>query len=291
MELEDAVGQLYAVPPDAFTALRSELVAAARAGKDADLAKAVGALRKPSLPAWALNQLARRRPEALTALLDLGDRLRQAQSGGAGERLRELGRERTRIVADTATTAALLAADAGHPLSAAADRELQETLTAALSSPAAADAVASGSLTRALSYAGLGEVDLSDATAGRFTRLRGGGAEAPEEGSGKGSGEIPGEASGEIPGEGSADEVPSVVTEADSTTAEMAATRLRAAEEAATAAADRLSEARAARDDLAAQLDRAERRVEQLEQQLNRATEELAALTEEPCHPAAAGGS
>jgi hypothetical protein len=67
-----------------------------------------------------------------------------------------------------------LAAERGQAVSEDVERELQETLEAALADPAAAGAVASGRLTRALSYAGLGTVDVAGATAiaGRLPRPR-----------------------------------------------------------------------------------------------------------------------
>ena len=57
------------------------------------------------------------------------------------------------------------AGEDGAALSAAASRDAADTFVAALASPDATAAVVSGRLTRTLSYAGFGDVDLSEATA------------------------------------------------------------------------------------------------------------------------------
>src|SRR6188472_688508 len=59
LHLRAAVEQLYAVTPGEFTALRSQLAKQARSAGDVDLAKAVTALRKPTVAAWALNHFVR----------------------------------------------------------------------------------------------------------------------------------------------------------------------------------------------------------------------------------------
>ncbi|HET7477403.1 MAG TPA: hypothetical protein VFJ97_15445 [Dermatophilaceae bacterium] len=254
VEEQEAVTRLYAVPPEAFIALRSELVAQAKAADDRALSSRIGGLRKPSAAAWAVNLMVRERPGEVAALLDLGGRLRRAQARGAGDQLRELGRERTRILGETTEMAAAAAASRGHPLSPAARRELAETLTAAVSSAAAAEAVASGALTRALSYAGLGEVDVSGATAGRLTLVRG----------------------------GDPNSTTPATRQAKTAAAGRAATqRMAKAERSARLAAAALAAAEAELGEVTARLDAAATRVEDLEGQLERAREELLRLTTE----------
>jgi hypothetical protein len=184
VDLAEAAADLYAAPPDDFMALRKEFVAAARAAKDRDLGKAVGALRKPTVSAWLVNLLARDAEgrEALAALAGLGEQLREAQLHLAADRLRELGRERRSAVADLVSRAVELGEAAGHSVGPAVEREVDETLVAAVADEAAAAAVMSGALTRALSYSGFGEVDLDAAVAvpEPVTR-RGGPTVEPEE--------------------------------------------------------------------------------------------------------------
>jgi hypothetical protein len=157
VSVEDVADELYALPPEDFTAARA---AAAKADKAA--AKDINALRKPTVGAWLVNTLARAEPDLLDQLLDLGPALAQAQSAGQGAQLRELSDQRRQLVS-AVTDKAFEAAD--REPTAALRAEVASTLEAALADPATADAVRTGRLTRALSYAGFGGVDLEGAVA------------------------------------------------------------------------------------------------------------------------------
>ncbi len=166
MDLDEAVDELYGLAPGDFTARRDQLAATAKRGGDADLSRQLRALRRPTASAAALNRLARDAGAELTAYLALGARLREAQAGLRGDELRALGRERQEGAAVLLQTAETLV----DGLSAAARQEVDETLRAAVADPAASEAVASGRLTKALSYAGFGEVDITAATATPLAR-------------------------------------------------------------------------------------------------------------------------
>jgi hypothetical protein len=155
--LDEIADELYALPPEEFTAARTR---AAKADKAA--AKEIAALRKPTVGAWIVNTLARTEPELLEQLLGLGPALAEAQRSGQGDTLRELGEQRRRLVG-AITERAFTAADRSPTGSARA--EVESTLEAALADPATADAVRSGRLVRPLSYAGFGGVDLEGAVA------------------------------------------------------------------------------------------------------------------------------
>jgi len=73
------VDALYAVPLAAFTRRRNEL--AVRLGQSGrrEEAAAVRRLRRPSVPVWAINTLARHEPTAVRAFADATDRLKRAQ--------------------------------------------------------------------------------------------------------------------------------------------------------------------------------------------------------------------
>jgi len=81
MTLDEAVDELYGVDLDAFIAERSRLVRALRGQGDKDEAEQLAKLRKPTVFAWTLNQLARRERRDVDLLLDAGHRLREAQAG------------------------------------------------------------------------------------------------------------------------------------------------------------------------------------------------------------------
>jgi len=157
VSVEEVADQLYALSPEDFTAART---AAARADKPH--AKQINALRRPTVGAWLVNSLARHEPELLDQLLALGPALAQAQQSGQAAVLRDLGEQRRQLIG-AVTDKAFQAAGRAH--SAAARAEVESTLEAALADPVSADAVRSGRLIRALSYAGFGAVDLNGAIA------------------------------------------------------------------------------------------------------------------------------
>jgi len=165
LNLAQVADELYGLPPSAFREARDERAGQARAAGDRDLADAIRKLRRPTVSAWLVNRLAREAPGQVDELLELGESLREAQQALAGDRLRELSTQRRRLVTGLVQEARRLAEQAGQPFSASAEREVQDTLEAALADPAVADAVRSGRLTTALSYAGLGAVDVDGAVA------------------------------------------------------------------------------------------------------------------------------
>jgi len=165
MDTDEAAAQLYALPPSAFTARRTELAAQAKRAGEPASAKEIGALRRPTVSAWCINVLAAEEDGALAELLEVAHELRRAQSDLDAPRMSELSARRRALVQGVQARSKEVAAGQGQSLSAGALREVEETMAAAVASEEAADAVSSGRLTRALSYAGFGEVDLSDATA------------------------------------------------------------------------------------------------------------------------------
>ena len=76
MTVDEALDELYGAELGDFVAERNRL--AKELGGDEG--KEVAKLRKPSVAAWTLNQLARRNRRDVDLLLDAGHRLRQAQA-------------------------------------------------------------------------------------------------------------------------------------------------------------------------------------------------------------------
>lgn len=165
-QLSAAASRLYGLVPADFVAARGREAADAKAAGDPDLAAAVAGLRRPTVAAWAIN-LTAREPGALDDLVDVGTALRAAQTRLDTAALRELRARRTQVVARTTQTAVDLVAEAdpGSTVSAAVREQIETTLTAALADPGAQDAVTSGRLVTALSYAGFGEVEIDTALA------------------------------------------------------------------------------------------------------------------------------
>ncbi|MFD3463363.1 hypothetical protein ACFWVM_26915 [Nocardia fluminea] len=169
MTLDDVAGELYTLDPGDFVSTRAERAAQARADGDRDLAKAITALRKPTVAAWTVNLLARHAPREIAALLDLGDALRSAQRQLSGDKLRALGTQRQQVVNAMTKRAAELAAEHDRPASEQVLREVGQTLTAALADPEVADLVRTGVLPTTVTYDGFGPAGLVAITGGKAT--------------------------------------------------------------------------------------------------------------------------
>jgi hypothetical protein len=100
--LDEAVDELYATPPEGFTAARNALVKALKAEGRRPDADAIAALRKPGRLVWALNQLALADDESLEPLLEAAE---QVRDGGA-EDFREAVADLREAVNAAATAAA-----------------------------------------------------------------------------------------------------------------------------------------------------------------------------------------
>jgi hypothetical protein len=130
------IGQLYGAPLNEFVERRNELARSLRKDGDRRSADEVKRLRKPTLPAWTVNQLARREKMRLRGLLTAGERLRKAHEellvGGSPEALQQ-GREGERkAIAELTGAAEALLKEAGHPTSEATLERVSETLHAAV---------------------------------------------------------------------------------------------------------------------------------------------------------------
>jgi hypothetical protein len=155
---EEEVDRLFALPLDEFTAARNTL---ARALKETDGAAAeqVRTLAKPSVPAWAINQLARSEPGAVGALLDAGAAMRSAQEralGGSGapDELRS-AQAQERAAIDTLTQRAqALLAEAGRPATQSMLDRIARTLHTAAVDDEGRRLLQAGRLTEELEPAG-----------------------------------------------------------------------------------------------------------------------------------------
>ena len=84
---KDDTDELYALPLDEFTAARNAAAKRLKDAGDAEAAKQVKALGKPSRAAWAINQAVRAEPGAVQELIAAGERLARAQDKAlAGKR-------------------------------------------------------------------------------------------------------------------------------------------------------------------------------------------------------------
>ncbi|MGW0466692.1 hypothetical protein ACWDX6_15625 [Streptomyces sp. NPDC003027] len=149
VDVEAVASELYGLVPAEFTAARNSHVARAREAGDAEAARRIGGLRKPTLGAWASTLLVRHRPEETEQLLRLGHALREAHRNLDGARLRELGHRQHAVLAALARQARDLAAEAGQPVGDGVVREVEEILRTVLTDERVAGQWATGVLERA----------------------------------------------------------------------------------------------------------------------------------------------
>jgi hypothetical protein len=275
VDLAQVADELYALDPAEFTAGRDERARQARAAGDKSFSDAIKKLRRPTVSASLVNRLVRDAADQVGELLDLGDSLREAQEALAGDELRSLSARRRPMINALAQEAKRLAAEAGRTVSDQVEREVEATLEAVLADPAAADALRSGRLTTALSYAGFGSVDVTDAVAlpdAEVTAGRRAGASQPSRPSGRSRGQA--RAARRRAESGAAWQREEAAAERKRREAEALAQDMREAQEVARGAVDALSEAEARVTQLRARRQAAARRIEELDRQLELAQEQ-----------------
>ena len=153
MAVEDEVDALYAADPDEFVEARQALVKRLRSAGDRERAAEVAKLRRPTAAAWAVNQLARRHPDDLAGLVELGQELHRAHerllAGGRDDATVTSGRRRREAIADLVERAAGILADSGRAGDAHRDA-IAATLDAASLDPDRAEDVVAGRLSKEL---------------------------------------------------------------------------------------------------------------------------------------------
>ena len=182
--------QLYGLPLDQFVPERAALVKALRADGDREQAAEVAALRKPSVAAWAVNQLVRTQRRAVDDLFAAGDTLRDVQAEVMAGRqdaqaLRDAaGEERAAVDALAQSARGLLTSD-GDGLSPSVIDRVADTLHAAALDDDARTDVDEGRLERELRHVGLGAGGLVAAGPAKRSARKQPGARAEPRGRGK----------------------------------------------------------------------------------------------------------
>jgi hypothetical protein len=155
------VDDLYDAPLEQFVTRRGELARELRKQGKREEAAAVAALRKPSVAAWAVNQLVRTQSRSVAELFDAGDALQDAHRsattgrGDAGALRSAAQRERSAIDELMEAARGLLTTN-GHELSATIIDRVTDTLRAAAQDDDAREKVRDGRLERELRQVGLG---------------------------------------------------------------------------------------------------------------------------------------
>jgi len=126
--LETEIDRLYQLPLDEFTAARNALARTA-----GDEATGVRQLTKPSIPAWAVNQLYWKRRDTYSALIESSEAVRKAHKailGGRRADVREPSRAHEEAVDAALKGAVEILAAAGHPATDATRQGVLTTLRA-----------------------------------------------------------------------------------------------------------------------------------------------------------------
>src|SRR5437899_4380193 len=148
--VEQEIRGLFGLPIGQFIEARTELERRLRAGGDAGAARRVKALRKPSLAAWALNQLARQEAKQVEDLVRLGEELRTAErgalAGAGGARLQETGGRWRQLVERLAKATEQILEAAGHSVSRSHLDQVQNTLLASATDETVRDELRQGTL-------------------------------------------------------------------------------------------------------------------------------------------------
>ena len=132
-KLEDDVDTLYRLPLAEFTAGRNKLAARLKQGGRPNEADFVKALVKPSITAWAVNQLYWKHRDSFDRLIATGERFRQAQSSSLVRKVADIRgaldarREALSHLSDLATA---LLRDAGNNPTPDAIRRITASLEA-----------------------------------------------------------------------------------------------------------------------------------------------------------------
>jgi hypothetical protein len=132
LSVADAIDRLYAAPLEGFVALRRSLAAELRALGDLAGSRDVAAAKKPSRKAWALNQVARRHPERLQAVMDAHAAAVAAHAQGDAPSVRETTRAFRDGLAEVVRASAEILTAANARMTAALSRELSDTVRAAI---------------------------------------------------------------------------------------------------------------------------------------------------------------
>jgi hypothetical protein len=146
--LDASLDALYAAPFDAFVALRAELMRGLRAGGDPAGARSLAAAAKPTRTAWALNQVTRRAPAAMGAIVDAWKTASNAPLRREGVDLVDAARRYREAVAEVVREARSALEPDGVSLSPSQARRMAATLQALVRDETTRAELLRGRLTR-----------------------------------------------------------------------------------------------------------------------------------------------
>jgi DNA repair exonuclease SbcCD ATPase subunit len=158
MAADAEIDALYKLPLADFVPERNALSKRLKDAGEAERAAEVKGLAKPSLAAWAINQLARRETAKVSALLKAGERLRQEQAkvlrGDSPDALQSATAHLRDATQELLAAARQLLSEGGDSASDAMLDRIAGTLRAGAVDDTGRDLLERGRLTRELEHTG-----------------------------------------------------------------------------------------------------------------------------------------
>ena len=142
--MADPVDELFSLPLEEFTAARNRL--AKKHGTE------IRQIAKPTVPAWAVNQLARRHADLVGRLVEAGEEQARALKAGAG--MREAQAAERKAIAELVGKAREILDGAGRKATTPVLERVAATLAAGAQTGAGRNALRAGRLTEELEPAG-----------------------------------------------------------------------------------------------------------------------------------------
>jgi hypothetical protein len=147
----DDIAPLYAGPLGDFIRARNSLAQRLAAEGNRDAAAAVKQLKKPTVTAWAVNQLAHHHSDRISELVDATERVRHAADANE---LRAATKDRNRVISSLVDLGSDLLEAAGHGAGPAQAEKITQTLLAGSSADEYREELVEGRVTKELQPAG-----------------------------------------------------------------------------------------------------------------------------------------
>ena len=159
---DDITAELYALPLDEFTGARNARAKELASSGDKDRAAAIKAVKKPSVPAWAVDQVARKHAKDLEALFDLGAQLRDAQRklmrSGDTDAVRDAQAAERAAVKGLVAKAKAILTEAGYKPNEGTLERIADTFYATAVDEEGRERVRTGTLDKELKRVGFGDI-------------------------------------------------------------------------------------------------------------------------------------
>jgi hypothetical protein len=159
-ELDEELEHLFELLPADFTAARNDLARRLKKAGQTDAAGRVQALRKPTIPVWTINQLARHRSDDIDALIAAEDELRTAQeaslAGGERDRLRAATSAEREALRNVTQQAHAILEGGGQRATPAVLERIAATVRSAALDSRGREVLAAGMLVEELESSGFG---------------------------------------------------------------------------------------------------------------------------------------